>query len=51
MAESAAALRALERYRDAGADARAYPDLHAHVLALARAGLLVIVDEPINKDT
>ena len=51
MADTAAALRALERYRDAGADARAYPDLHAHVLALARAGLLVIVDEPINKDT
>jgi len=46
-----AALRALERYRDARAGARAYPDLHAHVLALARAGLLVIVDEPINKDT
>jgi 4-hydroxy-3-polyprenylbenzoate decarboxylase len=51
LAETAAALRALERYRDAGADTRAYPDLHAHVLALARAGLLVIVDEPINKDT
>ena len=50
MAETAA-LRALERYRDARAGARAYPDLHAHVLALARAGLLVIVDEPINKDT
>ena len=25
--------------------------LHAHVLALARAGLLVVVDEPVNKDT
>jgi 4-hydroxy-3-polyprenylbenzoate decarboxylase len=28
-----------------------YPDLHAHVLELARKGLLVVVDEPINKDT
>src|SRR5262249_17616161 len=30
---------------------RSYPDLHEHVLALERAGLLVVVDEPINKDT
>src|SRR6266508_158591 len=46
------ALSALERYR-AGApkQPRSYPDLHEHVLALARAGLLVVVDEPINKDT
>jgi 4-hydroxy-3-polyprenylbenzoate decarboxylase len=28
-----------------------YPDLHAHVLELARKGLLIVVDEPINKDT
>ncbi len=43
---------ALARYRDAARDAsRNYPDLHAHVLALARAGLLVVVDEPVNKDT
>jgi len=28
-----------------------YPDLHAHVVELARKGLLVVVDEPINKDT
>jgi UbiD family decarboxylase len=43
---------ALERYRDgAPANPRSYPDLHEHVLALARAGLLVVVDEPINKDT
>src|ERR1700759_3547854 len=42
----------LERYR-AGPprNARSYPDLHEHVLALAREGLLVVVDEPINKDT
>src|SRR5262249_59123139 len=43
---------ALERYRDGPAKhPRGYPDLHEHVLALARAGLLVVVDEPINKDT
>jgi UbiD family decarboxylase len=30
---------------------RSYPDLHQHVLELARQGLLVVVDEPINKDT
>jgi 4-hydroxy-3-polyprenylbenzoate decarboxylase len=42
---------ALERYRDgATAQPRGYPDLHEHVLALARHGLLVVVDEPINKD-
>src|SRR6266545_3814891 len=28
-----------------------YPDLHDHVLALADANRLVIVDEPVNKDT
>src|SRR4051812_32973891 len=49
---AAAALSALDRYRDgAPKNARGYPDLHEHVLALARAGLLVVVDEPINKDT
>jgi 4-hydroxy-3-polyprenylbenzoate decarboxylase len=43
---------ALERYRDgAPKHPRSYPDLHEHVLALAREGLLVVVDEPINKDT
>src|SRR6476661_5058650 len=43
---------ALERYRDGTPrNARCYPDLHEHVLALAREGLLVVVDEPINKDT
>src|SRR5450755_3434167 len=30
---------------------RAYPDLHDHVRALDKAGLLVKVDRPINKDT
>jgi 4-hydroxy-3-polyprenylbenzoate decarboxylase len=28
-----------------------YPDLHAHVATLARQSLLVVVDEPVNKDT
>ena len=41
----------LDRYRDGTRSSRAYPDLHDHVLALAEAGLLVIVDEPVNKDT
>ena len=35
---------------DAGANAHAYPDLHQHVLELWRRGLLIVVDEPINKD-
>src|SRR5207302_6528244 len=44
--------RALERYRDgAPRHPRSYPDLHQHVLALHRAGLLAVIDEPINKDT
>ena len=31
--------------------ARPYPDLHDHVRALDKAGLLITVDRPINKDT
>jgi 4-hydroxy-3-polyprenylbenzoate decarboxylase len=43
---------ALDRYRtEASALPRCYHDLHEHVLALERNGLLRIVDEPINKDT
>ncbi len=47
---------ALARYRaepsrSQPSHARGYPDLHDHVLALARAGLLVVVEEPSNKDT
>ena len=34
-----------------GGLARGYPDLHEHLEALDRAGLLVTVDRPINKDT
>ena len=30
---------------------RAYPDLHDHVRALEKAGQLIRVDRPINKDT
>jgi 4-hydroxy-3-polyprenylbenzoate decarboxylase len=41
---------ALARYRE-DRRSRGYPDLHAHVLALAQQNLLVVVDEPINKDT
>ncbi len=33
------------------APTRGYPDLHEHIEALKKAGLLVVVDEPINKDT
>src|SRR5436305_7092560 len=43
---------ALERYRDGPPQhPRTYRDLHEHVLALAQNDLLVVVDEPINKDT
>jgi UbiD family decarboxylase len=31
--------------------ARAYPDLHDHIRALEKAGLLITVERPINKDT
>ena len=30
---------------------RAYPDLHEHIEALERAGLLVTVDDPVDKDS
>src|SRR5215471_748169 len=47
-----AAPLSLARYKDeAPAHPRNYSDLHEHVLALARENLLVVVDEPINKDT
>ena len=41
----------LQRYLDSAQSASAYPDLHQHVLELWRKNLLVVVDEPINKDT
>jgi 4-hydroxy-3-polyprenylbenzoate decarboxylase len=43
--------RALDRYRGEPHPERHYADLHDHILALHRAGLLVVVDQPINKDT
>jgi UbiD family decarboxylase len=43
--------KSLDRFRAETAQPRAYPDLHAHVLELARQGLLIVIDEPINKDT
>jgi 4-hydroxy-3-polyprenylbenzoate decarboxylase len=51
MARSGEIPRLLERYRSECRPQRSYCDLHEHVLALHRAGLLTIVDEPINKDT
>ena len=53
MAEPIALIPAsLARFRDAApTNPRGYPDLHEHVLALARENLLVVVDEAINKDT
>src|SRR5262245_13846918 len=41
----------LARYARRDGPARRYPDLHDHICRLAREGLLVVVDEPINKDT
>ena len=52
MTEARALHTALARYRDGPpSNPRSYPDLHEHILALARENLLVVVDEPINKDT
>jgi len=47
---SVASHPALAAYGDAGPGG-CYRDLHEHVLALADAGLLIVVDEPIDKDT
>jgi 3-polyprenyl-4-hydroxybenzoate decarboxylase len=33
------------------ANVRGYPDLHDHIDALRRAGLLIEIDREINKDT
>ena len=41
----------LTRYLDVPRHPRAYADLHDHVLALAEADKLFIVDEAVNKDT
>src|SRR5262249_24053297 len=46
------AVSALESYCDGSpTHPRSYPDLHEQVRALARAGLIVVGDEPTNKDT
>ena len=37
--------------RTGSAPHRGYPDLHEHLQALKRAGLLVTVDRPVNKDS
>ncbi|MCH7544761.1 MAG: UbiD family decarboxylase, partial [Proteobacteria bacterium] len=42
------ATRTGEKSEGAG---RGYPDLQEHLKALDAAGLLVTIDEPINKDT
>src|ERR1017187_208522 len=52
MTEARALHPALARYHDGPpSNPRRYPDLHEHIRALARENLLVVVDEPINKDT
>ena len=51
MAASSKIPAVLERYHAERQSGRGYSDLHEHVLTLYRAGLLTIVDEPINKDT
>jgi UbiD family decarboxylase len=52
MTEARALHPALACYHDGPpSNPRSYPDLHEHILALARENLLVVVDEPINKDT
>ena len=52
MTDSAPVPASLDIYRDGpGPESRGYPDLHDHVLELARKGLLHVIEEPINKDT
>ena len=51
MNEARALHTALARYRDGPpSNPRSYPDLHEHILALARENLLVVVvDEPARR--
>ncbi|WP_454854627.1 hypothetical protein [Rhizobium binxianense] len=42
---------ALTKYAPSDGPERGYPDLHDHILELQRKRLLLVVDEPINKDT
>src|SRR5262245_43889562 len=46
-----ASTKAGRKTRATGASKRSYPDLHDHLRAIDKAGLLVKVDRPINKDT
>jgi 4-hydroxy-3-polyprenylbenzoate decarboxylase len=45
--------RSLDQEQSASATSlnRTYPDLHDHIECLKKAGLLIVVDRPINKDT
>src|SRR6202521_6192410 len=45
------ATKAAAKPAASAAPERSYPDLHDHLRALDKAGLLVTVDRPINKDT
>ncbi len=45
------AMRNQAKSSAAAAPRRSYPDLHQHLQALERAGLLIRIDRPINKDT
>ena len=51
MSEKPSSASALNKYAPSGGPERGYPDLHDHILELERKGLLLIIDEPINKDT
>ena len=46
-----ATTKASRKTRNGSASKRSYPDLHDHLRAIDKAGLLVKVDRPINKDT
>ncbi len=41
----------LKKAKKASASGRGYPDLFDHIEALKKAGLLIVVDQEINKDT
>jgi len=45
------ATKARRKPQAGAAPARAYPDLHDHLRALDKAGLLITVDRPIDKDS
>src|SRR5579884_3726311 len=46
-----AVIKSKHKASAAKAPTRPYPDLHEHVRALKKAGLLITVDRAINKDT